>query len=267
MCFFSCFKIGAHYLNRFLLSAELRGYMVTQRFRNYSLLLKMALLLLMIYTAYLLLFRILHNFVFPTPLLKSKGTELIQFVPSFMERLKVYSWELFFMCTTAICEIILWRWFSKRHHHAWNCFILMIFAGLLQIYIDAMIIITVTLPFWQSIPANFFSELIGEPIRKGVLWVSSIIGLVGLWLSRREYNVKRNDLWQIIASIVSALSIVLYIGGHAGGLDWEKPVPFHINSIVASEFGYFFAIFILCLSSYLLIQVGLRVFKTKSDEK
>jgi hypothetical protein len=219
----------------------------------------------MIYTAYLLLFRIFNNFVYPTSLLKVKGSETIPFVPSFMEILKEYSLELFFRCTTAICEITLWRWFSKRHHHAWNCFALMIFAVVLHIYIDMILLITDTLPFWQSIPARFFSQLIWQPIRVGVLWVSSIIGLVGLWLARREYIVKRKDLVHIIASIGAASFIILYIGGHAGWLDWGGPVPVHINSIVASEFGYFDAIFILCLSSYLLIQVGLWVFKSKHD--
>jgi hypothetical protein len=178
----------------------------------------------------------------------------------------IYSLELLFGCSTAICEIILWRWLSKRHRHAWNCFALMMFAVVFHIYVEMITAITGTLKIWQSMPTRFFSYLISQPPWESILWISLIPGLIGLWLSRREYATRGKDLWQILASI-SAASFIVYIKGSPGSLDWAQPVPYHLDVIISSGFGYFDCISILCLSSYLIIQVGLRVFKPQPGER
>jgi hypothetical protein len=159
-------------------------------------------------------------------------------------------WDpILFSYIALVFEIVLWRWLSRRKPIAWT-------------YVAVMVIATALYALWAS-------EILIAPVLCLLPWVwhliaSAIIGVAGLWLSRKELAVKPSQLFQISASVLGALLFIFITGRYSPyvSLNWAIRVPAYIDIIESSRFSQFpeisLVVFIACCSVLRLVIASLQ---------
>jgi hypothetical protein len=185
---------------------------------------------------------VLINLMHPLPPVRIMGHELNLKIPNWNNH--VFWDPILFAYIALTFEIMLWRWLSHRKRIAWT-------------YLAVMVIATALYALWAS-------EILYAPVFNMVPWVwhlfiSAAIGVLGLWLSRKELAAKPSQLLQILVSILIAVLLILISGRYSPyvSINWAIRVPAYVDIIESSRFSQFHEInLVLFLACCLALHIS-----------